>query len=95
MLKIRYRRKGKLLRLLQKNRKQLFAKSYCFEKKEKYNRVRLEPVTQSFENRKARLAPYRDKIFSGRITEELRLFLALLQDKCKRENVSTPRIAVA
>ena len=34
MVQIRYRKKGKLLRLLQKkNRKQLFAETYCSEKK--------------------------------------------------------------
>ena len=64
-------------------------------KKSKKIVVGLELLTQSFDDRKARFAPYMEKKFSGRITEELRFFLALLQDACEQKNASTPRIAVA
>ena len=48
-----------------KNRKQLFAKSYCSEKKLKNNRVGLELLMQSFEDKNARLVPDRETIFSA------------------------------
>ena len=50
-------------------------KAIDLKKSKKNNRVGLELLTQSFEDRKAHLTPYTDKYFFGRITEELRYSL--------------------
>ena len=81
--------------ILKKIENNCLRKAIDLKKSKNIYRVGLELITQIFADRKARLAPYIEKKISGRITEKIRLFIALLQDTSERENASTPRIAVA